>query len=216
MVDTSGMLSGLKNFGSGAMNVGIIIFVAVFIALIVIGFMFLYFKKKRYDEYTCIIWFRDGFGQLQQVHDKAGVFLDKKTNNKRLFLQKANVGLSADNIPYVMTGKGKRFVYLYRNGLKNFYFLKPDVTMTGVTVKVGEEDVNWAINAYERGKQTFMNNTLLQYLPFITLAFVSVIILIIFVYFFKNFSVLKEVAVSFEHSASILASIGQNTTVIPS
>ena len=216
MADMSGILGGLQSFGSGAMNFGIIMFVSVFIALVVIGFMFLYRKKKRYDEYTCIVWFRDGFGQLQQVHDNAGVFLDKKTNNKRLFLKKAAVGLSADNIPYVMTGKGKRFVYLYRNGLKNFYFLKPDVTMTGVTVKVGEEDVNWAINAYERGKQTFMNNSLLQYLPFITLAFVSVIILIIFVYFFKNFSVLKDVALSFERSANILAGIGQNVTIIPS
>ena len=60
------------------------------------------------------------------------------------------------------------------------------------TLQVGEEDLNWAINAYAKAKQTFQQSTLMQYLPYISLALVSVVILILFIYLFKQFDSLKE------------------------
>lgn len=213
-MQASDLLGSLTSYGSGALNVVILLVLAVFVGALVAGGFYLYNRSKRYKEYTAIIWYRDGFGQLQQLHDRAGVFLDKKTNNKRLFLERANVGLSPDNIPYLMTSKGARFVYLFRTGLKNFRFIKPVISNDHVTIQVGEEDVNWGVNSYERGKATFVNSGLMQYLPFITLAFVSVVILIIFIYFFKNFDVLKEVAVSLDSAAQAISAASRNTTVI--
>jgi hypothetical protein len=146
--------------------------------------------------------------------DRGGIFVDSKTKNKRFFLKKANVGLEPDNIPYKFIGKHKT-VYLLRDGLKNFRYF--DINTTGnpeITVNVGEEDVNWAINAYERQKRLFSQTLLMQLMPFIALAFVSIIILIIFIYFFKDFAVLKDVALSLKEGAQELAKAKAGTTVI--
>lgn len=196
--------------GAGALNIFIIVFTAIFVTVVVVVLILLILDQKKFNEYRCIIWERDGFDQIKETYDKAGIFVDKKTKNKRLFLKKNNVGLSPDEIPYVPTYGGKKVIYLFRNGLKNFYFIKPNPTLTanpgvGISFSVGEEDVNWAVNAYERQKLLFQHNTLMQYLPFIALAFVSIIILIIFIYFFKNFEVLKQLGIDLKETAQILA-----------
>jgi hypothetical protein len=126
------------------------------------------------------------------------------------------VGLSPDNIPFLTGPKGKRYVYLYQRGLKNFLYLKPNVRAEGVSIEVGEEDVNWAVNAYERQKKLFTGNVLLQYLPFIALVFVSLIILIIFIYFFKDFEVLAEMAKALKEAAQAFAQAKAGTAIIPS
>lgn len=197
----------LASVGSGALNLGITLITIIIIGGVVLGVVLLLLRQKKYSEYKCVIWEKDGFGQLVQKIDSAGVFVDKKTKNKRFFMKRANVGLNPDNIPYI-SGRSKT-VYLYRTGLKNFQFIKPVIKDNpGVSFSVGEEDVNWAINSYERQKKLFQNNVLLQYLPFIALAFVSIIILAIFIYFFKEFDTLKEVAVAMKESASILVAGG--------
>ncbi len=172
------------------------------------GGIWLYFKWKKYKEYKCVIWGRDSSGNLNESYDRAGVFVDSKTQNKRLFLKKNNVGLDPDNIPYINAG-GNKIIYLLQKGLKNFHYIKIKVVDTNVTLNVGEEDVNWAINAYDRQKKLFNQNLFMQYLPFIALAFVSMIILIIFIYFFKDFAVLKDVAIALRD-----ASIAQHGTVV--
>lgn len=206
----------LQTWGGGALN-GTVVIVFIVVVVGLIGVVFLISQqRKRYKEYTCIVWFRDGFGQMQQTIDHAGVFIDKKTNNKRLFMQKANVGLSPDEIPFLPGVNGQRYVYLYRKGLKNFFFIRPDVRLDGMTLKVGEEDVNWAVNSYERAKKLFSASTLMQYLPFIALAFVSIIILIMFIYFFKDFKVLGEMAKSLQAAAEAIRAASSGTTIIPS
>ena len=98
------------------------------------------------------------------------------------------------------------YVWLYRTGLKNFQYVDLNITPNpGATITVGEEDVNWAINAYERQKKLFSTTLLMQLMPFIMLAFVSIIILIIFIYFFKEFSTLKDMAVAMGEAAQIIA-----------
>lgn len=170
------------------------------------------YRWKRYNQFN-VIWFdQDG---ISGGSDKAGIFVDTKTKNKRFFLQKANVGLDPDNVPWKMMPSGlfgaKRTVYLLRTGLKNFQFLFIDVKPNpGVSISVGEEDVNWAINAYERQKKVFAESLLIQLLPYFALAFVSIIILILFFQLFKNFDVLKDVALALKEAAQAVS----GTTVI--
>jgi hypothetical protein len=205
----------LGSVGGGALNFVIILILGIVVCAIVGAVAWGYFQKKKYSEYTCIVWSRNGFGQLQQNLDHAGVFMDRRTNNIRLFMKNANVGLCPDDIPYLPGTKGQRYVYLYRKGLKNFFFLRPNVQMEHVTVQVGEEDVNWAANSYQKAKTLFTSSVLLQYMPFIALAFVSIIILVMFIYFFKDFKVLKEVAASLQGAAEAMRQASSGTTIIP-
>jgi len=200
--------------GGQALNILIVVISILIVGAFVIVLTLLYLKWRRYQEYKCVVWEEDGFGQLNENIDSAGIFVDAKTKNKRFFMRRANVGLNPDNVPYIPTRGGKKVVYLLRTGLKNFTFIKPRIKQT-LTLQVGEEDVNWAINAYERQKRLFNQNVLLQYMPFIALGFVSIIILIMFIYFFKDFAVLKEVAVSLKEAAVAMAQAKAGTVVIP-
>jgi len=150
-----------------------------------------------------VVWF--GIDNKTGGTDKGGIFVDRKTKNKRFFLKRAKVGLNPDNVPFKFIGK-TMYVWLYRTGLKNFQYLDLNITPNpGATITVGEEDVNWAVNAYERQKKMFSTSLLMQLMPFIMLAFVSIIILVIFIYFFKEFSTLKDMAVAMGEAAKIIA-----------
>lgn len=173
---------------------GAIILVSLLLAAGIAGFVtWLILQQKKYKQYKCVIWGMDGFGQVFEEYDNAGIYVDPKTNNKRLFLKKNRVGLNADKIPFIQSGKSK-IVYLHKFGLKNFRFLKPRLNDDKMEIDVGEEDVNWALNSYERGKKIFSQDRLLQFMPYIAIAFVSIVILIIFIYLFRKLDTLKEVA----------------------
>lgn len=202
----------LGNVGNMAVNIIILIISVIFIGAMAFAAWYFADKKKRYGQFKCIIWGRDGFGQTTETTDSAGIFVDRKTQNKRFFLKKANVGLDPDNVPYIISGKTK-VVYLLKTGLKNFRYIKPKVGEE-FELEVGEEDVNWAVNSYERQKKTFGQNLLLQYLPFISLGFVSIVILIMFIYFFKQFPVLKETALALKEAATAFAQSQSGTVVL--
>jgi|TARA_Y100000310_G_scaffold304896_1_gene344511 hypothetical protein len=186
-------LASVSNVGMTVLWIVIFLLMGLIAAGIIGGGVWLYLNSKRWKEYKVFIWERDGFGQLNQKEDSAGIFVDVKTKNKRFFLKKANVGLDPDDVPYLPSGN-KKVVFLFQTGLKNFHFIKPNIDDTGITLEVGEEDVNWAINAYDRQKKLFDQSKLMQFLPYIALAFVSIIILVIFIYFFKEFGSLKDMA----------------------
>ena len=201
--------------GPAAAVLNIIIWVIGIVLLAGAGFLAfrLYSSQKKYKQFQCIIWRKDGFGQLAQVTDQAGIFVDKLTKNKRLFLKRSGVGLSPDNIPYLPSGS-KKIIYLYQTGLKNFQFIKPNIS-TSISLSMTEEDVNWGLNSYERAKKQFSHNVLLQYMPYIALAIASMVILIIFIYFFKQFGILKEVAVAFRDAAQSFAMAKSGTVILP-
>lgn len=184
MVDVAGI-------GGAVLNIVIIIVSIIFGGSIVGAIVWLYMRWRRHREFKCVIWGKDAFGQTYEKYDQAGIYVDGKTNNKRLYLKKNKVGLQADNVPYIQSGKNK-IIYLHQFGLKNFRFIKPKVT-DRIDFEVGEEDVNWGLNAYERGKKIFSFDKMAQYMPFILLAFVSVIILILFIYLFRKFDVLADI-----------------------
>lgn len=184
--------------------------IILIITLVIVGVIVFLIAKKVLKElqykYKCIIFEE---GNDSAIVDKAGVFIDKKTQNKRFFLKKANVGLNPDKIPYktAVAGFGvTKYVFLLKTGLKNFRYLNlKSSSNPGFYVSVGEEDVNWAINAYERQKKLFSQTLLMQLMPFIALAFTSIIILIIFIYFFKEFGTLRDMAVAMQEAAKELA-----------
>ncbi len=204
----------LTNAGGIALNITIIVISIMIIGGVMVTGVWTYLRWKRYRQYTCIIFEKDGLGQIIESTDNAGIFVDNKTKNKRLFLQKNKVGLDPDRIPFVPSGKGKRVIYLLKTGLKNFHYIRMNINPPSITLSVGEEDVNWALNSYERGKKMFSQGMLLQFMPYIAVAFVSIIILVIFIYFFKNFDTLVKVADGLNAAAEAYARAQTGTTVI--
>lgn len=86
-----------------------------------------------------------------------------------------------------------------------YEFFKPTVKDDQDEMIVGDEDVNWAINAYDREKKKFISQTLLQYMPFIIIGFVSICILIMIIWVLKQFDVLKDVALALQAAAGSLS-----------
>lgn len=207
-------ISQLWSIGSSAINL-----LAMIVSIIVLGILagvsiLLYNRWRRFNQFKCHIYYKDGFGQWGLRFDKAGIFVDPKTNNKRFFMKRNNVGLNPDKVPYVQ-GPRDKIVYLMQTGLKNFRFLNLDFGDPELSVTIGEEDVNWGINAYERQKKLFSESKFMQLLPFMLLAFVSIIILIMFIYFFREFDTLKDLAVAFKDASNYLAQAKSGTTIIP-
>lgn len=209
----------LSGVSGTALNIFILIIIVIIVIAILTSLFYFWHVYQKYSEFDCIIYSFDGFGKAYASKDKAGIFVDGKTKNKRLFVKKHNVGLDPDNVPFIVID-GKKTVFLLKTGLKNFRFLSLPLSKEKLenenifSLKVGEEDVNWAINSYERQKKIFMQSTLMQLIPFLTIAFVSLIILILFIYFFKEFDTLKEVAVAMKEASRTLASAQTGTTVV--
>ena len=202
----------LTSMGTGFLRI-VIMLIAGLVISGILGFAtHLILKWYKYQQFKCVIFKRDALGQIEQLYDTAGIFVDNKTNNKRFFLKRNKVGLCPDNVP-VISGK-KKTVYLMQHGLKNFRFIQMDIGKE-FNLNIGEEDVNWAINAYERQKKMFSQSMFMQMLPFIAIAFTSIIILIIFIYFFKEFSSLREFAIVMKDVAANMAQMNSGTTVIP-
>lgn len=204
-----------KSLSTGGTSIAVLLIVLLFVAAAAIGIIVLIGKWRRYQQFVCEIWQKDGFGQFKVKYDKAGIFVDDKTKNKRLFLKRANVGLEPDNIPYLTTDQGKRKILLLQTGLKNFRYIRPTIKDDLFYFTVGEEDVNWAINSYERQKKLFAQSWIAQYLPFIMLAFVCIIILILFIQLFNKFPVMLEMIKEMKEVAQALAAAKSGTTVIP-
>lgn len=205
----------VSSIGNMALNVGIMIAVG-FVCITIIGVIaWLLLQKKKFEGYKVIIYSQDGFGQIIQRNDTGGIFIDKKTNNKRFFIKKADVGLEADNFPYTMGSKGEKTVYLLQTGLKNFRFIKINIDVPQVELKVGEEDVNWALNEFDKAIKMFdSKDKMLQYLPYIAIAITSIFILVLFIYFFKSFPQLVEMSINFKEAIIAGANAQAGTVVL--
>lgn len=205
MVDTAGVAQTVSNVGSGAIS-GLFIVLAIVVGCMIIGgATWWYNHNKKYSQYKIEFYFQDGYKQWHRDYDRAGVFVDAPTGYKRLFLDKMKVNLQADKIPFIPDAKGNRIVSIARYGQKNYRFLTPNIETPDTPFTVGEEDVNWAVVAYEKAKKRFVDSMLMQILPYAALFFTGVVILIIFLYFFKKIDVLQTVAISFEKAANAFA-----------
>lgn len=210
----SKMAMGMAELTDLVLNLVLMVLGLLFMGgLGLVGYIF-YAKWKRYNQFTCVILYKDMFGQSNQKFDKAGVFVDGKTNNKRFFMKNANVGLEPDNIPYVPCG-GKNWVYLIQTGLKNFRFVRLGWDDKNFTFKVGEEDVNWSINTYEGYKKKFGEGLLHKILPLILYGIVIISILVIIIYIVQQFTVLKDVSENLVRAAEVIARGRLGTTIVP-
>jgi hypothetical protein len=200
---------------STVLNLGIV--ASALIVLIGVGWsVWYFFLRNRFNyNYVVRIWEKDqSSGNVRERYDKGGILVDGDTHNKRFFLKKSNVGLDCNNIPWIFSDKA-RVVYLLQLGIKNYKFVNPKFSENpGFEIKVGEEDLNWAINAYEKQKIIFQHNWLKEILPYAALFFTGFVMIIIFYFFFKNVGVLRDVAVAFQEAAKSMEAINAGTVVI--
>lgn len=188
MVDVAGV--NLSGVGNGIMNfamlmAGILILIAIAVVL------FIYMRnRKKYSEYHVVVKQLDSNGNVIETWDKGGVFVDKLTQHKRLFLKKGKVGLNCNNVPYTIaiTPKGKvmKMVYLVKTGEKNYKFIHENIDKDIIKYTVGEEDVNWSVTEYEKVKNTVGKNSFLEkYAPYIMFV-VSILLFFIIVIYVLN------------------------------
>lgn len=207
-----GIKDNISGLVGGTLNVTIIIILIAIVAAAIVALYLKWKKNKRFDQFDVIVFYRDAFGNMQEQADKAGIFLDGKTGNKRFFIKGFNVGLSPDNVKYVLRN-GRKRVYLFKKGLKNFSFLEIKIeNEDSIKLEATEEDVNWAINEYQKAKALDNKPNWQQWLPYISLMVTGIIILIVFIWFFKQFPILQQVALSLEGAASSVAEASKNCT----
>jgi hypothetical protein len=172
-------------------------------------------NRKRYT-HTCVILESIGGKNLVVDTDEGGISIDPKTNNKRFFLKKGNVGLDPDSIPWFPRKDGKPIVFLLKFGLKNYKYVNMKFfDSDSYKIEVGEEDVNWALNSYARAKALFNTTLLQQILPYIGIMLMGIFIVIMLVIVFNKISVLNDVAVALQHVADTLIQLKSGTTVLP-
>ena len=184
-----GDVSGIALQAWGFLAMFIII---VFCALVIIAVLY-YFMKARKFEYTVRVKKEEpaNSGNIIEVGmDKAGIFMDRKTKNRLLVLRKFKVGMTPDNIPYYIDGKGKKIVEVLQLGLKSFRYLdKPKIvsnSKTSLMYNVQDQDLAFATNSMENIKQLKKQSMLQQLAPFIGMAFVFLLIIVSLWMIFKN------------------------------
>lgn len=209
------MAFDLANAGAGLLHTATLIGIVLLVGILVILVVWQWLSRKKFD-YRCFIV--ESVGGLNVVvgEDKAGIFVDNKTGNKRFFLQKGNVGLTPDKVPWIPSVHGSKVVFLLKVGLKNYRFIDMKFATQGqFTITVGEEDVNWGINAYERAKKLFASTLLQQILPYIGVLIMGIVIVIMLVVIVNKFEVLKELAAQLQKVAETIVQARTGTTVLP-
>jgi hypothetical protein len=169
--------------------------------------------RRRYKEYIIRVFEKDTAGNLIPSIDGGGVFIDKKSKMQCLFLQKGRVGLSSNKIPFIINAQGKKEVYVYKAGERNFRFIHLTMEIDKITFTVGDEDLNQALIAYERADKTYLRGWLEKFMPYIVIGVVMVIFLIAFTYSMQQW---EKAAEHFANLASSLDKINRTTTIISS
>jgi hypothetical protein len=203
-------------------NWGIVIVILVFLVVLIGVGVYFYSQSKKFKQFRCIIFSKDALNNALMEIDDAGIFTDKSTNSKRFFLRKHNVGLDPDKVRHVQSGNQK-FVYLRKYSTKNFAFI--DVTSLLKEIPelfVTEQDVNWAIHDYRKHKALDKKNPFMEFAGPITFGFAVIATLILCVWLFKQFDVLKDVAgaistasESLKQAAQQIAAAQSGTKIIP-
>ena len=202
---------------------GIMIFLILIIVLAIIGsYLFILVRNKRFKEFKVIILERDSTGNTHETYDQAGIFLNKKTNLKLLFLKKFKKGLDPNNVPYVISkdkkGKMQKVIYLLKTGVSNYRFIKVSIESDMLKFTVGEEDVNWAAQDYETIIKTFQKEGFWgKYGGYILFVISIIVIMIILISLFNKFTVLKDTANALQSVSNNLLEIAKimNATNAP-
>ena len=211
----------VASIGNSVMGVVMLIMGVIVLGIIAVLVIKIIESRRKYMQYKCVILTGDGFNKPNLEFDNAGIFIDNKTNNKRLYLKKNNVGLDPDDIPYIR-GEKKKYIFLARTGLKNFRYLhsfnkifeKKKFGLFGGEPEVGEEDVNWAINSYERAKKVFGTSTLEKLLPYLGLILMGVFMLGMIAVIIQKMPILIDKMTELSRHLELIAQAQSGTTVL--
>lgn len=208
--------SGLGGLGSNiATGLGRgLIFSVIFGSMLGIA---LYIIRQRKFDHIVRIFVKDTMGNfIEKRVEKAGFFMDKKTKNRLFLMRKLKVGLKPDKVPFILSESGKRVVYLIQTGLKNYQFLgTPTISDNpGLVFNVQDEDVAWAMNAFDRYKIPNSMNKFMQLLPYIGIAVFGIIIIMGLWIVLDKFEIIAQVAASMNEASINLAKASLGTTVI--
>lgn len=213
----------MVNVGGYVINIDMTAYYPIFIVLLsvlffggtVILLLRWYQKYLRYKQYQCEIWvFNDEGHLIDVITDDAGIFYDHPTKSKLLYLRKAKTAMNPDNIPYFYRGN-KKVIYFLKTGLKNYHFLNPKIKYDKLSLSVGEEDVNWAENAYERSIKVVSTEDLItKLLPYIIWALVIVGSLILMLQILKKLDVIRDVILVAKEIAVANAQAVSGTAIV--
>ena len=172
-------------------------------------------RERRYN-HNVNVYNTDAVGNIiQQRSDKGGIFIDRKTKYRLFLLKRNKFGLDPDKVPYIINYKGQRMVHLLQTGLKNYQYLKPQFSPNpGLVFDVQDEDVAWAMNAWERYHNPFKSMFLEHIIPFLGMAFVFLKVVIALWFIFKNFGTLGDVAIAMKEAAIAMKEAAIGTTVV--
>lgn len=188
------------------------VLVAACVGGILYSLFYLIREYTKYNAYKVVVWWKDAFGQIHESYDKAGIFYDKRAKLKLFWLKAGKCGLDPNKVP-IIPGKKASVVYLFKTGTKNYSFIKPNIN-PHLSLTVGEEDVNWAGADYEIQKKVFQSNWLKEYAPYIAIAFVGIVMLLIFWKFFDKLDVLADMSQQLKEAAQSIAAAKEGTVVI--
>ena len=198
MADTINLSSMIPKVSTGDVLQWTLITITIILGLVLLGVItYKYIQKKKYGQYRIIIIEKDSTGNTHEYYDRAGIFTNKKTGLKLLFLEKMKKGLNPNNVPYV-TSKDKKgrlikTVYLVRTGVSNFKYCHIKVEDGILNFTVGEEDVNWAAQEIENIRRTFNKDSWLnKFAPYILFIVTILIVMIVLISLFNKMSVIKE------------------------
>jgi hypothetical protein len=141
----------------------------------------------------------------------AGIFIDKKTDMKRLFLKTHGASLDADKVKYVMGNKGQKYIYLRKYSQKNFAFIDISELLKAhdANLKVSEQDVNWAIHEYRKHKTLDNKDWLAKWLAPMLFGFAAIALVILVAFIFQKFDVLQTTAQTINSAAEALRQAAQ-------
>lgn len=219
----AGMLDPIMSLASNALFIIVVCIAGIILLGIVAGGYYFWLRnKKRFEEFDVEIYGQDDLKNPVVIKDNGGIFVNRKTGNKRLFLKNAKISLPADAIPYILSGDktGKKYVKIKRIGLSNYVFMHIRFDEEGMPFfTVGEEDVNWALDVYKESKKRFeIISTLEKWIAPAMFVVSILIVMIIVLYFFNKFEFLNKTAESLSsamgYAWQIAQSNAQNATIV--
>lgn len=211
------LIPGLNlNVNTGQVQMVVITIITLLIVCgIGIAIFFWVRHKKRYGQFSCVIWEKDSLGNRIEKIDKAGIFLDKKSGNKLFRSWKYKIKVDPDLVHYHYKGNNK-VAYFLQTGINVFKPVKINISDNpGITYKLGEVDINWGLDEFNRYARIYQTQSLfLQYLPYMMVAVAGIIIIIMIYIVLQKFDVLASVAESLKAAASEINMARSGTTVI--
>lgn len=215
----------IGGFNIGGIANSIISVVWMIIQLLIVlgitgGIIYYIFRVKRYNIQTVTIETDPETGTIRGVTlGKGGTYVDSKTKNKRFFLKGTNVGLDPDKCPELPVFNAgsmnpKKVVFMVKSGFKSYRYLRPYITQDKqFDFSVGEEDVNWGINAYQKQKALYGQSFWDKLMPYMGVIITSVFMFLIVIYVFKQLPQMKEILLVLKDIVDGLAKAKMGTVI---